>query len=177
MGSNSNMESAQIYSLISDTAVQRNLSALRFLSRIKRNEKINTRELFVRDNDNVLQRVLRTIKNFTIYVSTGEVGESKELTLEYIRTIIDESINLIAGYNAEGDEFKRSIADIISKNLESSKRGIHHLIETYSSDRKFIAEAEAVLLTLDARVSSMIKRGYITSVSEISFMPVLNEST
>ena len=165
------MDTAQIFSLTSDISVQKNLSALRFLSKIKHGEKINAKDLFVRDNDSVIQRLLRTVRNFTAYISASDIVESKESTLKFIQETVDDSITLIAVYRQDRDDFKQSIADIIVKNLEESKGGVWKLIQTYRDDRRFISDAEAVLLTLDARVKSLKKKGYMKGFSDDSFMP------
>lgn len=175
---NTVMESAQLFSLTSDTTVQRNIGALRFLAKVKRGEKINSRDLFIRDNDSIFQRFMRTLRNATAYMSSGEIVESKEATLSFIQNVVDESITLIAVHRQDpGDDFKQRIADIIGENLESSKNGIWKLIETYGHDRKFISDAEAVLLTLDARVASMAKKGYMRGLTSASFMPKLDADT
>jgi len=169
------MDTAQIFSLTSDISVQKNLSALRFLAKIKQGEKINAKDLFVRDNDSVMQRILRTVRNMTAYISASDIVESKESTLKFIQDTIDDSITLIAVYRQDRDEFKQSIADIIVKNLEASKSGVWDLIKTYKNDRKFISDAEAVLLTLDARVKSLKTKGYMKGFSDASFMPIIDE--
>ena len=121
------MDSAQIFSLNSEAQVQKNLSALRFLAKVKQGEKINSKDLFVRDNDSVLQRILRTVRNVTAYISASDIVESKEATLKFIQETVDESITLIAVYRQNSDEFKQSIADIIVANLEASKSGVWDL--------------------------------------------------
>jgi len=165
------MDAAQIFSLTGDSKVQEIIGRLKFMAKIRHGEKINVRERFVRDNDSVLQRILRTCRNVSTYISSSEIVESKEATLGFIRTTVNDAITLIAVYRRDRDDFKQSIANIIVENLESSKGGIRNLIATYQWDRKFISEAEAVIQTLEARISSMKKKGYMKGFTDESFMP------
>ena len=165
------MDTAQIFSLCGDSQVQHVIGHLKFIAKIQRGEKINVRELFVRDNDSILQRLLRTLRNATTVLSSSEIVESKEATLAFIQETVNNAINLIAIYRNDQDEFKHNIADLIVENIELSKAGIRNSIATYQYDRKFISEAEAVIQTLEARIDSMKKRGYMKGMSDATFMP------
>ena len=146
------MDPAQIFSMTGDSKVQQVIGRLKFMAKIKHGEKINVRELFVRDNDSVLQRMMRTLRNASTYLSSSEIVESKDATLTFIQDTVNDAITLIA-------------------NLELSKTGIRNLIATYQSDRKFISEAEAVIQTLEARIKSMKNKGYMNGITDLSFMP------
>jgi hypothetical protein len=161
------MDPAQVFSLTGDIKVQEVIGRLKFLAKIRHGEKINVRELFVRDNDSVAQRFLRTLHNWTTYLSASQTVESKEATLAFINETVNNAITLIAVYRKDADEFKQNIADIIINNLESSKAGISNLISTYKGDRRFISEAEAGIQTLEARIKSMKMPG----MTNRSFMP------
>ena len=170
------MDPAQIFSLTGDAKVQEVIGRLKFMSMIRHGEKINIRELFVRDNDSILQRFLRTIRNVTTFISSSEIVESKDATLAFIQDIVNNAITLIAVYRGEKDKFKQDIANIIVENLENSKGGIRNLIATYQSDRRFISEAEAVIQTLEARIKSMTGKGYMPGITDASFMPIVDAS-
>lgn len=171
------MDPAQVFSLTGDTKVQEVVGKLKFMAKIQHGEKINVQELFVRDNDSVTQRFLRTVKNWATYLSSSETVESKDSTLAFIQDTVNNAITLIALYERDHDEFKQNIANIIVNNLELSKTGIRNLISTYQSDRKFISEAEAVIQTLEARITSMKSKGYMPGISSESFMPNVIESS
>ncbi len=170
------MDSAQLFSLTGDTKVQEIIGRLKFMSKIRPGEKINVRELFARDNDSMLQRLLRTIKNVGTYLSSSDIVESKDATLAFIQENLDRAITLIAVYSCDKDDkFKQTIASIIVQNLENSKGGIRHSIATYQNDRKFISEAEAVIETLEVRINSLKSKGYMSELSDVSFMPETDE--
>ena len=171
------MDPAQIFSLTGDATVQEVIGKLKFMSKIQKGEKINVRQLFVRDNDSDIQRLLRTVRNFGAYLLASDVVESKKATLTFIQETVNSAITLIAIYRRDNDDFKKSIADIIVNNLEESKIGIRNLISTYQKDRKFISEAEAVIQTVEARIRSMRDKGYMPGITDASFMPEIQISS
>ena len=117
-------------SIKGDVKIQDIISRLKFLSKIKPGEKINIKDFYVRDNDQLLQRFLRTIQNFSTILSSSEVVESKEATLFFIQTTVNNAISIINTYQQTNDEFKQHIASIIIENLEESKGGVGNLIMT-----------------------------------------------
>lgn len=166
------MNEAQLFSLDGYNKVQQVLANLKFVSKIQNGEKINAQEMFVRNNDSIWQRMLRTIRNATNAISMSNNIESKDSTLLYIQNTINDAITLISVYRqVPDDEFKNNIADIIVENLENSKIGIRNMISTYQYDRKFISDAEAVIQTLEARIKSLESKGYIKGLTNSSFLP------
>lgn len=127
------------------------ISKLRFISKIKPEEKINVKSLFVRDNTEVYQRILRTLRNIS-----QEDGESKEATMAFLEAVTDTAINLICVYKADpNNEFNNHIANLIITNLEESFTGMESLIKTYSYDRIYTAQIEAMMGTLTLRLETL----------------------
>lgn len=160
------MENTYIFSIEEENRnkVLEIISKLNFLAKIRKNEKINVKELFVRDNDSISQRFIRTLKNWSDYFSSLNNVESKEATLNFINDTITTSLNLIYYYKSEHDEnkkYKKDMASLIITNLNLSINGINNLIATYQNDRKFISDAEAVMQTLHIKIRSMVNDGYI----------------
>lgn len=143
---------ARVFSLTgNDAPVEGIITKLKFISKIKSGEKINVRRLFVRDDKSPYQRLMRTVNDLTVR------GESKSETLEFIKFVIDDAINLICVYKSDpNDAFKMRIADMIVQNLNESKQGLSALTGTYSGDILFVSQIEAVMQTLDARISSLM---------------------
>jgi len=163
------MESEQTFN---DDRVQVIISRLKFMSKIKTGEKINIRELYIRDNESVVQRFLRSIKNYATIISGAEIVESKDATLQFIRETLNTAIDLIIIYKGQDDQFKNKLAELLIKNLEDAKGGISNIINTYNYDRKFLAEASATIETIEAKISSMKEKKLISSdtLTDLSFM-------
>ena len=170
----SSSDTAQVFA-ISSNKVEQVISHLKFLSKIRPGEKLNTSELFVRNNDSVFQRVIRTLRNVSSLVSAGTSSETKEATLEFIQATINEAIAIITVYRADKDQFRNNIADILVNNLEGSKIGIRNVISTYQNDRKFISQVAAIMQTLEARIQNLQKKGYMSGMTEASFMPEISD--
>jgi hypothetical protein len=165
------MEADQIFAITNDKNIHNIISNLNFISNIRVGEKINVKDLFVRDNDSIVQRVLRTIRNMGTFLSSSEVVESKEATLMFITETLNSAITIISIYKSASEDYKRNIANILIQSLDASKKGIRNVIQTYNSDRKFIAEASAVIKTLEARIDSMRRKGMLSGISDDSFLP------
>lgn len=165
------METAQTFTIIGDKKVQETLSKLKFISKLQQGEKVNVKDLFIRDNDSIVQRILRTFKNYSTYISGSTIVESKEATLLFIQESVNEAITLITLYSANNAEpFQKHIAEIITQNLDISKQGIRNSIDTYKQDRKFMSEAEAVIQTLEARIKNLKEKGYMQSLTDTPMM-------
>lgn len=158
-----------------DRQVLEIISKLKFLSKIRLGEKLNVKEMFVRDNDSLTQRVLRTIRNTTAYLGGAEPVESKEATLKFVQQIINGAISMIAAFNKQHNDINQRYIKMLTENIEKSKEGIRNLIATYQGDRKFISEAEATMQTLQAKIQSLEQKGYVQGLTASSFMPDLDE--
>ena len=166
------MASDQIFTIANDDKVTVVNSNLKFLSKLHVGEKINIRDLFVRDNDSFVQRAIRTLRNFTTYLSMSDNVESKEATLDYIKSTINDAIALISYYRKDkNNALHQDIANSIVKDLEASKTGIRNLLCTYQNDRRFIAEAEATIQSLEAKIRNLKKGGLMDGFTDISFIP------
>lgn len=163
------------------------ISKLLFISKINVGEKLNVRDYFVRDNNSVSQRLIRTVKNWT----SQDSGEYKKDTLKFLQGTITEALELIfiyypkkldfSGTGAESRnrtirssasdlnpdgfqsddrkkimEFNKSIALLIIKNIEESKKGMDNLKQTYTYDRNFCSDLQALIQTLEIKLNSIV---------------------
>jgi hypothetical protein len=127
------------------------ISKLRYIAKVKSGEKLNVKELFVRDNNEIWQRFLRTMRNGVLW----EDGESKESTLAFLTSVTDEALNLICFYRKEVDnEFNNNIADMLTRNLEDALKGMESIIDTYKDNRIFSSQIETMMGTLTLRLKA-----------------------
>lgn len=122
------------------------LSKLGFIKKLEVGKKVNVRSMFVRDNNLLWQRFLRSIHN---WFHDGD--ETKEATLKFIEKVTDETVNSINHYlkNPESCIYSKDICIMLLKNLEKSKEGTKTLLKTYEEDISFISRVEAYLDSLD----------------------------
>jgi hypothetical protein len=130
------------------------ISKLIFISKVKKGEKLNTKELFVRDNNDILQRMVRTVRSNVFW----DDGENKESTITFLSTVTNEALNLISIYRKDpNNEFNNNIADLLSQNVENCLQGLESLIYTYREDRIFSSQIETMIDTLKLRVQAFNK--------------------
>src|SRR5690349_5944076 len=67
------------------------ISKLLFISKINVGEKLNVKDYFVRDNNSITQRLIRTIKNMI----SQDSGEYKLDTLDFLKNTITEALEFI----------------------------------------------------------------------------------
>ena len=148
-----NTDSAINFSQTGNEATIKNLvSKLRFIAKVKPGEKLNVKELFVRDNNIVWQRFLRTMRDKVLW----EDGESKESTQAFIEAVTDEAINLISFYRSDPEnDFNAQIADLLTRNLEEAIQGMESLINTYQDDRIYSSKIEATMGTLTLKLETL----------------------
>lgn len=124
------------------------ISKLLFISKINVGEKLNTKEFFVRDNNIITQRLIRTIKNY-IY---NDLGEYKQDALKFLENTIKEALEFVYIYYTKQDEFSKNIAFLLLKNIHECKQGIENLSQTYSNDRNFVSDIQSLIQTLNLKL-------------------------
>lgn len=152
MSRTDNLESAKHFTQTGDEHVINDvISKLRFISKVKRGEKLNVKEFFVRDNDDITQRMIRTFRNRLLY----EDGENKAATLTFFSKVTDTALNLICFYRRQTDNtFNNNIAKMLTENLEDALNGMEATIKTYETDRIFSSQLETMIATLKLRLEA-----------------------
>lgn len=139
----------ELHDLLNTNPIKDVIAKLRFISKIEVGNKVNVKDMFVRDNSVLWQRVLRSFHNWFLQGS-----ESKEATLKYIEKVTDEAIALIREQrNYPTDPYRQEIANILLRNLENSLQGTKNLKKTYEDDISFVARIEAYLETLEVSMT------------------------
>jgi hypothetical protein len=139
----------ELHELLNTNPIKDVIAKLRFISKIEIGNKVNVKDMFVRDNTVVWQRILRSFHNWFL-----QGCESKESTLKYIEKVTDEAIVLIREQrNYPNDAYRQEIADILLRNLENSLQGTKNLKKTYEDDISFVARIEAYLETLEVSMN------------------------
>ena len=118
------------------------ITRLKFLSKIKKNEKIDTVNMIVQPADSRLTSISRTYYQ-----------EARNTTLSFIEEIIKKSFELINKYINSSKISEQEIVKHLIKDFENSKEGIINLKYTYESDNMFICNLDTILQNIDAKLS------------------------
>lgn len=127
--------------------VQQLLSKLRFLSKIKKNEKLQVDGLSV-VKDTWITSVLRTF----FYTA-----ECREKALAFIKDTCNGALITIEVFFTSNNPFHREIGNMIVSTLNEAQAGIITYVETYKDDRMFISDVESFLNILRARINNLEK--------------------
>jgi len=147
---------------IDDTkcSVQDVLSKLKFLSKIQRGEKIDTRKLeFI--NDSYYNRALRTISP----------RESRDHSMNFIRGVTDEALVIATKAFSMNSQFEKDIGMMILCALKEMKAGVLNLGGTYDDDRMAVSRIETFLEILDAKITELETNANVKPLS--SSVPVV----
>lgn len=129
---------------VSDRDVQDVLSKLRFISKIRKGEKINISTLSLVE-DTWINNFYRTLS----------FEDSRSKTLEFIKDVSDRALGYVADFILNGDKFKRSVGLMILEDIKNMNNGISGLAATYGSDRMFVSKVEAFQTLLNVKVADI----------------------
>lgn len=129
-----------------EKTVQELLSKLTFISKIKPHEKINVNTMTLSD-DSVPHGVYRYYHH-----------ETRHTTLEFIKKILSDAIDIASEYLFREERFFRQLGCMILEKIEESKKGIRSLEVTYGEDRMYISTLDTLLKTLEVKVEDLKKR-------------------
>ena len=108
-------------------------------------EKINTRELFIRE-ESWSNTIIRTIRS----------DEDRYQTLEFIEELMESVIQMYLYYVEATSDLNQSLAKMLMENLNKCRPGLDNLCVTYKYDRMFISKMGAVLALVDAKIGTIV---------------------
>lgn len=120
------------------------ISRLKFLSKINKNEKIDTKNLVVQPADTYYTSLTRTYKQ-----------DSRNNTLSFIQSIIRNSFLLIDKYATSEVISEQKIVKHLADDIQHCKLGITNVKSTYESDTMFCCSLDTLLQNIDAKVSEL----------------------
>jgi hypothetical protein len=133
---------------VSDRDVQDVVSKLRFISKIRKGEKINISTLTLVEDT--------WVNNFCRSLSSED---SRGKTLEFIKDVSSRALGYAVDFILNGDKFKRTLGLMILEDIKSMHSGIDGLVGTYGADRMFVAKIEAFQNLLNAKIVDIESRG------------------
>ena len=120
------------------------ITRLKFLSKINKNEKIDTKNLLIQPADTHLTSLQRSYNQ-----------DSRQNTLSFIQHIINDSIKLIEKYATSEKISEQSMVKHIVKDLIDSKTGLINLKFTYEGDTMFICNLETYIQNINAKIEEL----------------------
>lgn len=124
----------------SESLFEVTIKNLKFLSKIKRDEKINTDNLSIVKND-YYSRIMRT-----------KSGQSRKDTIVFIKNVFNTAIQIYQ-YYSEDVKFGKDACDLLMKNIENAKKGLQNLSITYADDADFGTDIETIIELLNIKLN------------------------
>ena len=139
-----------------------NISRLKFIARLKKGEKINTKDMTVQQN-NLLTKINRSFLSIDNRTNTlNFLVETVKKGFEELQTHID---------NMEINIFDKTMGSNILLDLENCKNGFSNLKDTYVDDIMFCCKIDTIDQEIDARLKS-IKTKYFSTSIEHNSVPI-----
>ncbi len=120
------------------------ISKLKFIGRINKGEKVNTKFLFVQPANELLTKVSRTY-----------YGVDRLKTFNFVQKTISESFRIIDRCRKSEEAFDKKMCENIIIDLNVARKGIMNLRETYEEDVKYCCDLDTMLEGVDSKLGSL----------------------
>lgn len=115
------------------------LTRLKFISKVKIGDKINTRNHLSIQPNNFITRISRTVI----------LQDSRTNALLFISDTIIQAIELIDNFKNSQKISDKNLLKILLIDLKSAKIGINNLSDTYCDDLIIVSEFQTILQNID----------------------------
>lgn len=134
------------------------ISRLKFISMIKRDEKINVKTLYIQPK-NMLTSMQRLFQQ-----------ESRDSTKNFLNTTYNRIFEILTLYSCSDDkDSDRTVVLNLVKDLHMSVSGLENLQYTYSDDRMFVSEINTLIEDIHRHIRSIRKKKPHFFVEDASF--------
>lgn len=124
-------------------AEKETISKLKFIGRIRKNEKINTQHMYIQPCG-----IITSISRSIIY------QDNRTNALNFVCKTIQDSFYLLNKYYENGYiiPYNRLLDD-----LSNAKNGLESLKETYITDRKFCCDMDTLIQSIETKLVDVEK--------------------
>ena len=117
------------------------ISRLKFIGKVQKGEKINVKYMFVQP-EGIATKISRTLIN----------QDNRYNTLNFVRSTISRTFDIISTYSSSNKESNRQICTHIIEDLKLAKHGLINIKDTYLNDTKFTCDIDTLLQEIDAKL-------------------------
>ena len=122
------------------------ISKLKFIGKLKKGEKVNTRHMYVQP-DGLSTTLSRT---FLYQDNRGNV-------LTFAQDTISRSFELLITFERSTSKADKVFYQLLIKDLQNSIEGLANLKTTYIADTKFCCDVDTLLEEIQARLTRFIE--------------------
>lgn len=121
------------------------LSKLKFISKIRKGEKINVKYMFIQP-DNITTKISRTLYNV----------DNRMNTLNFIENTIQRSFEIIILHSNSDRQYDIQLRENIISDLANAKTGLLNIKETYIDDIMFRCKIDTFIQEIEAKLGDML---------------------
>ncbi len=129
-------------------SINETISRLKFIGKINKGEKINSKYLFVQSDD-IFTKISRTF-----YYKDNRVN-----TLSFIKETARESLELVRRLASSEKTSDKEMAKNVLHDLKLSRQGIINIRDTYSDDIKFGCDVDTLVQVVDVCLKEIEENG------------------
>ena len=117
------------------------IARLKFIGKLQKGDKINTRRMFVQSNG-LVTRLNRTFWN----------QDNRSNGLSFVQETVRRAFDLLEIYTKSGAVAEVALRENMAKDIQTSIHGLNNLKTTYCEDIKFGCDIDALLLIISAKL-------------------------
>lgn len=130
-----------LYKINRMDSYQEIISRLKFIGKLKKGEKINTKQMYVQ------QEGIATMISRTFWSQDNRIN-----TINFIHETIKFSFELLHNYNRSDSGPERELAKHIVNDLRQVSQGLENLKHTYILDTKFCCDIDTLIEDIKAKL-------------------------
>ena len=127
------------------------ISRLKFISRINKQDKINTRHVYVQPSG-IMTTLSRTFLN----------PDNRGNALTFVQETVMRAFEIISTFERSEREADRTMVICILKDLHQSKIGLSNLKNTYATDLKLNADLDTLIQDIDVKLAALAPKYPLT---------------
>ena len=131
----------KIYKINRMDSYQEIISRLKFIGKLKKGEKINTKQMYVQ------QEGLATTFSRTFWAQDNRIN-----TINFIHETIKFSFELLNNYDRSDITPEKELAKHLVKDLRQVNQGLEKLKQTYILDTKFCCDIDTLMEDIKAKL-------------------------
>jgi len=117
------------------------ISRLKFLCKLNKGEKVNTKYMFVQPEG-----------FFTSFSRTFWFQDNRSNVIKFIQETISRAFELLYNYDRTSKKTEQQLASHLFNDLKRVSRGLEHLKVTYLTDTKFCCDIDTIIENIMARL-------------------------
>jgi hypothetical protein len=130
-----------LYKINRMDSYQEIISRLKFIGKLKKGEKINTKQMYVQ------QEGIATMISRTFWSQDNRIN-----TINFIHETIKFSFELLHNYNRSDNGPEQELAKHIVNDLRQVSQGLDNLKHTYILDTKFCCDIDTLIEDIKAKL-------------------------